>query len=375
MGATKPLGLGLIGCGAFGRFCLESFATLPDVRIAAVADVVAAAADSLARHVGVPSHHDPAALIARDDVDIVHVATPPSTHHELGLAAIRSGKHLLCEKPLAVNVRQADELLAAARAADRLATVNFVLRYNGVVDAVKAILDSGAIGRVLAARLTNCAGDTPLTPTHWFWDKRVSGGIFVEHGVHFFDLYAHWLGPGRVVSAHAECRENTGQEDRVTCVVRHDAGAIASHYHGFDQLSLMDRTDHRLVCQRGDVRVDGWIPLSLHVDAAVDDEGLAALAHCCAGRCDVRTVEEYDERRGTTIGRNKPCRVTRRVHLDCTPADDKQGVYADSVRRLLADQIAYARDHAHVRRIAESNGRDALAMAEAAADLAAAGAA
>lgn len=374
MSAAKPLGLGLIGCGAFGRFCLESFADLPEVRIAAVADVVAAAADSLARHVGVASHHDPAALIARDDVDIVHVATPPSTHHELGLAVLRSGKHLLCEKPLAVNVEQADELLAAARAAGRLAAVNFVLRYNAVVDIVKAILDSGAIGRVLAARLTNCAGDTPLSPAHWFWDKTVSGGIFVEHGVHFFDLYAHWLGPGRVVSARAERRENTGQEDRVTCVVRHDGGAIASHYHGFDQLSLMDRTDHRLVCQRGDIRVDGWIPLSLQVDAAVDEAGLAALADCCAGRCEVRTVEEYDERRGTTTGRNEPCRVSRRVRLDCTPAADKQGVYADSVRRLLADQVACARDPAHARRITESNGRDSLAMAAAAANLAAEGA-
>ena len=367
MPTDEPLGLGLVGCGAFGRFCLDAFSEMDSVRIAAVTDVRPDAADEFARVFGVPAFNDPAELIAREDVDIVHVATPPSAHHELVLAAARAGKHVLCEKPLACSVADAEEMLAAAAQAGTIAPVNFVLRYNPVTECVKAVIDSGVLGKVLSARLTNCAGDTPLGPDHWFWKKDVSGGIFIEHGVHFFDLYSYWLGEGRMLSAHAELREGTTQEDRVMCTLAHEQGAVASHYHGFDQMTLMDRTDHRLVCERGDIFVDGWIPLTLSIDAAVDDEGAEILQRICDG-CEVDVVETYEG--PPTTGRGRERRVTQRISVTHTPHPDKQSLYADSVKSLLADQIAFIRDRTHPRRITEANGLAAVALAERAALLA-----
>jgi len=369
MANENGIGLGLIGCGAFGVFCMEAFGKMDEVRIAAVADVRAEAADRLARALGVPAFHDPAEMFACEEVTLVHIATPPASHYELVKAAADHGKHCLCEKPLAMNTDQADEMLAAAGRKGLIAPVNFILRYNAVTEAVKTILESGVMGEVLSARLTNCASDTPLGPRHWFWDKSVSGGIFIEHGVHFFDLYRYWLGPGRVISAHAETREGTSQEDRVMCEVRHDGGAIVSHYHGFDQVAPMDRTDHRLVCEMGDIRVAGWIPLSLSVDVVVDDQGAALLADCAPG-CTVTVLDRFDGERAETTGRGKDRRITRRLAVDFTPQPDKQAVYADSVRRLLADQIAFIRDARHSRRVTEQNGRDSLALAQAAATLA-----
>jgi len=372
MAKKEPLGLGLIGCGAFGRFCLSAFSQLREVRPAAVADVVKAAADSAARDFGVPAHYDPAELIARDDVQLVHIATPPGTHHQLVLAAARAGKHVLCEKPLAMNVAQADEMLAACREAGVIAPVNFVLRYNAVTEAVKAVIDSGALGRVLAARLTNCAADSNLPPGHWFWNREISGGIFVEHGVHFFDLYRCWLGDGDVMDAHTETRKGTSQEDRVMCTVRHAGGAVVSHYHGFDQAAPLDRTGHRLVCELGDIRVEGWIPLTMTIDAAVDDGVAEKLAACCPN-AKIKTVEKYERAVGEVSSRGVKRRLTRRISLSFTPNADKQAVYIGSVRSLLADQIAFIRDGSHARRVGESNGRDALALAEAAVKLAARG--
>lgn len=369
MAKDERIGLGLIGCGAFGMFCLDSFSTMDEVRIAAVSDVLHEPADEFARKFGVRAYYDPRELIGCDGVDLVHIATPPSSHCEFVLAAARAGKHCLCEKPLAMNTEQADRMLSAAAEKNLIVPVNFILRHNPVTDAVKAILDSGVLGAPLSARLTNCAGDTRLDADHWFWDKELSGGIFVEHGVHFFDLYRYWFGPGQVVSAHTEVRQGTSQEDRVTCEVRHESGTIASHYHGFDQISLMDRTDHRIVCETGDIRVSGWIPLTLRVDAAVDEEGAVRLGECAKG-CSVETVEVFSGGQGETSGRGKRRSVTRRIELTCTPREDKQAVYADSVRELLADQIAFLRDRSHPRRVAESNGRDALALAEAAVKLA-----
>jgi len=370
MNESKPLGFGLVGCGDFGRFCLAAYGKVPEVRIAAVADVRREAADALGGQFGVPAFYDARELIRRSEVDIVHVATPPSTHHELAISAIRAGKHVLCEKPLAMSLRQADEMLAAAAGAGVILPVNFVLRYNRVTEAAKAVIDSGILGRVLAARLTNCAFDSLMGPEHWFWKRDVSGGIFIEHGVHFFDLYNHWLGPGRVINAHAEAREGTGQQDRVTCTILHDRGAVASHYHGFDQIKMMDRADHRLICEMGDIRVEGWIPLALSVDAAVDADGAARLAECCPGG-EVEVIEEYDPEQGRIMGRGKLRAVTRRIRMRYRPDSDKQAVYAAGIGELLTDQIAYIRDRSHARRVTESNGRDALALAQAADELAA----
>ena len=369
MDKDDRIGLGLIGCGDFGRFCLAAYRRMEQVRIAAVADVVGAAAERLGREFAATPLADPQALLAHPAVELVHIATPPSTHYGLALAAIRAGKHVLCEKPLALSTAQADEIIAAAAQAGVIAPVNFVLRYNQVVRTVKALIDSAVLGRVLHAQLTNCAKDTKLTPGHWFWDKAVSGGIFLEHGVHFFDLYRHWLGPGRVVSAHAELREGTGMEDRVVCTVRHANGVLAGHYHGFDQMDLMDRAEHRLVCETGDIRVVGWVPLGLTIDTATDEAGAERLAAICPG-ARMEVIATFDERTGRTFGRGKRRRVSKRIHLEYTPRLDKPAVYADNIRALLADQIAYIRDRSHRREVVESDGREAVAMAEAATRLA-----
>jgi len=402
MSADHTFGLGLIGCGAFGEFCLNAFRKLPGVRIAAVADVVKDAADRLADTFGVPGHYNPAELICRDDVDLVHIATPPSSHRSLVLRAAEEGKHVLCEKPLAMDTAEADKMLAAVREAGTICPVNFVLRHNAVTSAVKSAIDSGALGQVLSARLTNCASDSFLPPGHWFWDKEASGGIFVEHGVHFFDLYRYWLGPGEVTSANTltrkgagqALRQASGQEDRVQCTVVHDlkseipdsrspidnrqstpkglpprTSAIVSHYHGFDQPRMLDRTDHRLVCELGDLRVEGWIPLTVRVDAVVDDAGAERLAACFPG-AEVETVETYSGDAGRLSSRGRERVLTKRIRLDWTPNADKQAVYADSVRALLADQLAYLRDPSHDRVITEANGREAVAMAERAVTLA-----
>ncbi len=369
MSKMQPLGLGLVGAGAFGDFCMTTYSTLEGLKPVAVADLRKELADNVAQKYSAQSLGSADELINHPDVDFVHLATPPSSHHELVLKALDAGKHVLCEKPLAMTTAQADEMLTAARKADRICPVNFVLRHNQVTDAVKRILDTGALGQVLSARLQNAAADSNLGPDHWFWDKSVSGGIFIEHGVHFFDLYRYWLGDGKVVTADTEVREGTTQEDRVTCLVRHDNGALVSHYHGFDQLLAMDRTDHRMVCELGDVRVFGWIPLSLSIDAAVDDKSQKLLLDACPG-AEIESVEQLQGSQESPLSRGKKRQVNRRIRLSWCPNPDKQEVYSDSVRKLMEDQLAYIGDPGHERTVGEQNGREAVALAEAADTLA-----
>lgn len=368
MNESKPLGLGLIGCGAFGQFCLEAFSKLPDVRIVGVADSVASLAQAAGERFGVPSFSTPASLVAMGEVDIVHIATPPSTHHGLVIPALRAGKHVLCEKPLATEVFDAAEMLAAAAAAGLHVPVNFVLRHNAVTDAVSAVLKSGVLGEVLGAWLVNCAADSNLPADHWFWDRSASGGIFIEHGVHFFDLYRHWLGEGELLDARTYMRPGTDQQDRVECTVRHGQ-AVVHHYHGFDQVAVMDRTRHRILCELGDIRIFGWIPLTVTIDAALDAAGLDWLMSACPSAT-VEAAEPIPESLRQTSGRGKDRHITQRVRMSFTPEPDKQAAYTASVQALLADQIAAIRDPAHQRQVTDRDGLEAVILAAAARDAA-----
>ena len=365
----KTFGLGLIGCGGFGRFCLESFSRLPQVRIVAAAEPVRSAAQACAAAFDIPVYPHAYELIARDDIDIVHIATPPSTHRELALECCVAHKHVLCEKPLAMTVQQADEMLDAARKCGIIMPVNFVLRYNAVTEKVKELLDSQLLGEVLAARLTNCATDSKLPTEHWFWDKGVSGGIFIEHGVHFFDLYRYWFGDGQVINAVTTRRPRTGQEDRVTCTVKHESGVLASHYHAFDQLLTMDRTDHRILFELGEITVGGWIPLSITVDATLGEEAIGKLHTMLPGAAE-ETLRDIEPAERVLMSRNRQRHSARRVRLHYEPENDKTAVYARGVCDLLTDQLEFLRDPKHVRRIDETNGHDSVVLAQAAASLA-----
>jgi len=369
--ADKPLGWGLIGCGAFGRFSLKALGALDPavVRAVAAAHVTSRPSADRDRELGVPVLESPEALLQRADVDIVHIATPPQSHHRLVMKALAAGKHVLCEKPLALTARDGKEMLSAAEKAERVLAVSFVMRYSPVVEAAKRIIDSGVLGKVLSGRATNCASDSGLSGGHWFWDKSVSGGIFIEHGVHFFDLYRYWIGPGEVVSAHSEARAGTAQEDRVTCEVRHESGCLSSHYHGFDQINLMDRTEHRLVCEMGDIRVTGWIPLCVEVDAALDETGLSRLEQCCPD-ADVDVLETFGPDPLVMKSRGKTRHMTKRVALRYARGEGKPDAYAADIRRLVVDQASFIRDPEHARRVSEADGLESLILAETAAKLA-----
>ena len=321
------------------------------------------------RKFSVPSYTDVDDLLAVKDIRVVHVATPPSTHHDLVMKAIAAGKNVLCEKPLATEVADAVGMLNAAADAGVIVPVNFVLRHNAVTDAVSAVLESGVLGEVLSAWLINCAADSNLPADHWFWNRRVSGGIFIEHGVHFFDLYRHWLGPGELIAARAMTRPGTDQQDRVECTLRYGE-AVVHHYHGFDQVAAMDRTEHRILCELGDIRVSGWIPLTMTVEAALDGAGVDALVECCPG-AEMVHEDLLLPALADTNGRGKPRHLSRRVELSFTPQPDKQAAYAASVRTLLADQVAYIRNATHGRCVSDTDGLDALKTAVAARDLAA----
>ena len=353
--------LGLLGCGRFGRFCLERFRGWARLRAVAVADIIPLLARDVARDFGVAECGTPAELLARADVDVVLVSTPPNTHYALTMQALKAGKHVVCEKPLALTLDQADEMIAVAESTRRLLVVNHMLRYSPLLDMVRRVIESRVLGEALHFRFENNAEDERLPRDHWFWDTQQSGGIFVEHAVHFFDLQRWWFGPGAVLAAHQEPREGTGQIDRVWCATRHHASVLGQQYHGFDQPVRLDRAEHRVVLERGDMVVSGWIPTALHVFGILDDDQTHQLAEICGS--EPLVLERYEGPQQLCQGHGRQYRVTARVEFNRTLVEDKGQVYGEMLRLLFDDQLSALEEPNHVSRLRVQDAREALRMA------------
>ncbi len=139
----------LVGAGYWGPNLIRNFFVCPDTTLVAVCDMDRARLDKvLAGYPGVDAEDSFAALVRRDDVDALVIATPVGSHAPLALAGLRAGKHVLVEKPMAASVREAEAMVAAAREAGRVLMVDHTFVYSGPVRKIKEIVDSGELGDI-----------------------------------------------------------------------------------------------------------------------------------------------------------------------------------------------------------------------------------
>jgi predicted dehydrogenase len=354
--------LGVIGCGGFGLFALQQFTQVSGVKFVGMAATHRPASLAAAARFGVENVDDLDAFLGRDDLDVVYIATPPFLHHRQAMAALEAGKHVIVEKPLAMTVVEADELIAVARERDRLLIANLMQRYNPLFDAVSRLVQAKVLGEVLHGSFENYASDENLPADHWFWDREKSGGIFVEHGVHFFDLFAGWLGRGRVEAAQAGVRPGTAIEEHVHSTVRYGDAALVNFYHGFHQTGRMDRQELRLVFERGDVTLHDWVPTRARIHALLDERQTRDLCDLFPGaRLDV--VAPYGGKDRACRGRGKEFDAYQMIELSFGDGRAKSPLYCRLLRSMMEDQVAWIRDRNHERVVTEANGRDSLATA------------
>ncbi len=367
--AGNRIRLGAIGFGGFAQFAIEQFLKVPGVELAGLAGTRREAAFCYARDRGLPPPQAVEDLVRRDDIDVVYIATPPHLHHPQALLALQAGKHVICEKPLALDLAQADEMIAAAGRSGCLLVANLMQRYNPLAMAVGRLVASRALGEVLHGWFENYASDEGLPAEHWFWDPARSGGIFVEHGVHFFDLVGSWLGPGRVVAAQRTIRPGTGITEQVQATVLYGQTPLFNFYHGFTQPAEMDRQELRLLFERGDLTLHEWVPRWGRVHALVSEQNARRLAEILP---DAHVVASTQIEVGLVrrTARHRMIRPERMVTLTFAAGRQQQALYAQCLQEMLADQLAWTQDRSHPRLITERNGRDSLAMALEATELA-----
>ncbi|QGN57251.1 Gfo/Idh/MocA family protein [Nostocoides sp. HKS02] len=351
------LGMGVVGAGRFAHFVADATADLPGVEVRAVADPVVERAQELAHRHGARPVPDWRDLLDAPDVEVVVVATPPATHARIVTAALEAGRHVFCEKPLATEEAEAHELVDLVERSGRVLVVDHVLRYNPILRALRT-LQPLLLGQVQSFSFDNDASDEDLDPGHWFWDTTASGGIFVEHGVHFFDAAAMLIGqPATAVQATAARRSDGGPVDLVSATVRHGERVLATHTHSFTHAHRCERQHLRLDHGAAEVRVDGWIPIDAAIDAWTDEDGARFVEHLPSRVAEVMQVDGYrlDTQARITArvhrdaagspyarGRGLPLDIPHHVRVQLTLGGPsaKAKVYAESVRAAMADLVS-----------------------------------
>jgi predicted dehydrogenase len=246
---TVTLRVGFIGSGFARRVQLPGLALVPGARATAVASGRRANAEAVAREFGIPHvFGDGAELAQSADVDLVIVSSTPDTHARFAMAALEAGKHVLCEKPMALDAYEAGQMLnAAVSHPDRVAWIDHELRYEPNRRRARELIRSGAIGEVRHIELSlkpYLRGDgrpqTSDAPWTWWFDAARGGGILGAVGSHLIDLCRYWTGSdvahvgGVAETFVAERRDESGAPRPVTAddfasyVLRFASGVVAT---------------------------------------------------------------------------------------------------------------------------------------------------
>ena len=234
--------VGLIGCGKIGQVRhLPEYAANPDCRITALYDINKQRAQELAQQYGATAYDSYQALLA-SDVDAVSVCSSNASHAEIAVAALRAGKHVLCEKPMATTLEDCEAMVQAARESGKRLMIGQNQRLAGAHVKAKELIDGGAIGKVLTFKTAFCHGGPETWSVDpglgtWFFDKkRAAMGAMADLGVHKTDLLQFLIGQTIVeVTAHLSVLDKKYADgtpitvdDNAFCIYRMDGGATGT---------------------------------------------------------------------------------------------------------------------------------------------------
>lgn len=193
-----PIGFGVFGYGFMAGAHLEALQSMPGARAVGVCGPRLQRAEEVAQKFSVPFVTQEAeALLDHPDVDAVIVDTPDVTHYPLVMLAAQRGKHVFCEKPLATEIGQAREMVAAVEQASVRSMMGFSTRFSPLIRNVKRLLEEGAIGRPFHVHAQAFSAGLLARPPRWSWrtDRARSGtGILGDLGSHLIDLNHYLLG-------------------------------------------------------------------------------------------------------------------------------------------------------------------------------------
>jgi len=302
--------IGIIGTGFAKSVQIPAFLACDGAEVVSIASGSRTNAEATAKKFGVGHYTDDwRETVGRDDVDLVCITTPPKLHKEMVLSAIEQGKHILAEKPMAMNVGEAEEMAAAAKGLGKLMLIDHELRFQPGRQQAWKMLRDGAIGKVRHAKYNFRAphrGD-PNVPWNWWSDINEGGGALGAINSHVIDSF-HWLlGTGvaevgcQLQTHIKERRDADGKmrpvttDDEANMLMRFADSELTSDATGLVSVSMVEQPEYvnRLeffgtegamrIDHRGEIYIarngeDSWTPIEVDLGktfAGMPDTGFA----------------------------------------------------------------------------------------------------
>lgn len=239
--------VGVIGCGSIAyKAHLPWYWENPNVDLIAVCDIEKVAKKTAKRWQVSHWFTDYKEMLKLDDLDAVSICTPVWFHREMAVTAANAGKHILCEKPMARNSEEADEMVIAAQKAGILFGIGFMKRFNPGFIKIKEIIDSGMIGQVYHADIHwNLYFPPGSHPSKIFSeDERIGGGVILDNCSHYIDLF-RWLIESEIDTVYAETSKvipSRIYEDQATLLLRYKNNATSILDMGFNRVEWVEKT-------------------------------------------------------------------------------------------------------------------------------------
>ncbi len=310
---ADELRYGLIGCGEIAVQNCDAVLGADRSCLAATFDVKSELAEDLAsRQEDATAYAKQEDLLAADDVDAVIISTPHFLHEPITVASVQAGKHVLCEKPIAVNVEQGQRMVDAAEKAGRKLGICFMQRWRGMCRVGRELIESGQIGDVMGWVMAELGqkretywtgGYSQRAKTDWrlHWET-AGGGYLVMNLIHNIDYYRYICGE-EVVGAEAfggnyNSPEGVEVEDFVAATVLLSGGGVGV-IAGSSAAPGGGLGENRILGTRGQIKIGGYGSKS--IDVYLDEGGEANGQEVPAGEWTTIELDDNDAKLARTM--------------------------------------------------------------------------
>ncbi len=240
------LQIGIIGMGGMGNFHFRCYAKMKGVKVVAICDIEprkmrpdvgarinVGAAGERKDLSGVRTYFHPRDLIADPNVQAVDICLPTFLHARHAIQALEAGKHVICEKPMAISAAEAERMAAAAKKAKRQLFIAHCIRFWPAYAAAREIMQSGKYGRVLSAIFVRIGGTPLWSWQNWFLDAKKSGGAALDLHIHDADYILYTFGKPRAVRSSSSGLV-PGRIDHIVTCYEYPSGALIMAEGGWD---------------------------------------------------------------------------------------------------------------------------------------------
>lgn len=192
---SAPISVGVIGCGYAAEVHLPAICSLKEARVDALADPDSTRLNALGARYGVHQRsHDWRDVIRDPRIQVVAVLTPPHLHFEMTVEAVKAGKHVMIEKPLVVDLAEADRLIEETSSSGAKIIIGYNLRFHHLIDRLRDVIRSGTLGNIQFVRGVATSPSFLRANFPEYRKKRdLGGGVVIELAVHYYDLWEYLL--------------------------------------------------------------------------------------------------------------------------------------------------------------------------------------